>query len=371
MENQEKNLEHVETNTYRCPECGAPMHYDPETSSLKCDYCLKTILLKEESSNEELDFDDLDKETDESWKNDVQMIRCQNCGAENIVSKHDMSTTCPFCGSTQVVKLDEVKGRKPNRVVPFKLGEKQAVVSYQKFIKSRFFAPFKVKKMKVEVKVSGTYIPSWTYDSDTFSSYEGRLGEHYTVTVGSGKNRHTEVRTRYFRISGTKGVVFDDVLVTSGKSISQTQITKLAPYSTNDSTEYNEGFLAGFSAEHYSLDVKDAWPTACSIMKEDIKRKILNGYHYDVVDYLKVNTTFDNTKYKYVLLPVWIGNFKYLKKNYYFVVNGETGKVVGNYPKSVVKITIAVLLAIALVVLLLYFFVFSNNGGGSDFDFDF
>ena len=302
MENQEKNLERVETNTYRCPECGAPMHYDPETSSLKCDYCLKTILLKEESSNEELDFDDLDKETDESWKNDVQMIRCQNCGAENIVSKHDMSTTCPFCGSTQVVKLDEVKGRKPNRVVPFKLGEKQAVVSYQKFIKSRFFAPFKVKKMKVEVKVSGTYIPSWTYDSDTFSSYEGRLGEHYTVTVGSGKNRHTEVRTRYFRISGTKGVVFDDVLVTSGKSISQTEITKLAPYSTNDSTEYNEGFLAGFSAEHYSLDVKDAWPTACSIMKEDIKRKILNGYHYDVVDYLKVNTTFDNTKYKYVLL---------------------------------------------------------------------
>ena len=39
MEHQEEFVEKVDNNTYKCPECGAPMQYDPESSSLKCDYC--------------------------------------------------------------------------------------------------------------------------------------------------------------------------------------------------------------------------------------------------------------------------------------------------------------------------------------------
>ena len=44
------------------------------------------------------------------------------------------------------------------------------------------------------------------------------------------------------------------------------------------------------------------------------------------------NINFENGKIRYSLLPVWMLNIKYLDKMYQFAINGQTGKVVGEYP---------------------------------------
>ena len=41
---------------------------------------------------------------------------------------------------------------------------------------------------------------------------------------------------------------------------------------------------------------------------------------------------FSNGKIRYSLLPVWMLNIKYMDKMYKFAINGQTGKVVGEYP---------------------------------------
>ena len=56
MEHQEELIEQVDTNTYKCPECGAPMRYNPESSSLHCDYCNRVINLENQQTDEEIDF---------------------------------------------------------------------------------------------------------------------------------------------------------------------------------------------------------------------------------------------------------------------------------------------------------------------------
>ena len=353
MENQEELIEQVDTNTYKCPECGAPMRYNPETSSLHCDYCQRVINLEKEASNEEIDFFTVEADN-LSWQNETQVIKCESCGSENVVSKKEMSTICPFCGSKQVVSYDAIAGMKPNRVIPFKLSIDDAKTRYQNIIKKKIFVPKKVKKEYLDLMVNGVYIPSWTYDSSTFSSYTGKLGKRYTVTVGSGKNRRTETRIRWFYIRGTKIVDFDDILVNSGKSLTQEELNSISPYPTNDSLEFNEGYLAGFKAEHYSKDVKTGFDTAKQTMTSRIRTAILNGYYYDVVGYLNVNTHYNKVTYKYVLLPVWFGLLNYNKKNYRFIVNGESGKIKAKYPKSAVKISIFIFSIIAVIVLLLY-----------------
>lgn len=353
MENQEELIEQVDNNTYKCPECGAPMRYDPETTSLKCDYCGRVINLEKEHSDEEIDF--FSESNDNlSWQKETQLIKCTNCGNENVISKKEMSTTCPFCGSKQVITYDEIAGIKPNRVIPFKVSSLEATEIYKKKIKKKFFVPNKVKKMHLELSVNGVYIPSWTYDSDTFSTYNGRLGKRYTVTVGSGKNRRTETRIRWFYIRGTKVVNFDDLLVNSGKSLSQDDLNGISPFETNDSLEFEESYLAGFRAEHYTTDVKTGFISAKQTMTNRIRTAILSGYYYDVVGYLNVNTHYNKVTYKYVLLPVWFGILNYHNKKYRFLVNGETGKVKAKYPKSVIKILIVIFGIIAVIALLFY-----------------
>ncbi|MDR2776235.1 MAG: hypothetical protein LBC19_16170 [Tannerella sp.] len=46
-----------------------------------------------------------------------------------------------------------------------------------------------------------------------------------------------------------------------------------------------------------------------------------------------------DVKFKYILLPVWLGAYRYKGKSYIFTVNGRTGQVVGRRPWSILKTT--------------------------------
>lgn len=360
MENFETEVvEKVQNQVYKCPGCGANLKFDPESSSMTCEYCEYSLHIEGEESDKEFDFN---AEELPSWNDEAKMVRCQNCGSQNIIDTKTLSTTCPFCGSSSAIVDSEIKGLKPNRVIPFKIPSDDAVEVYRKWLKKKLYAPNKLKKAIPNPNINGTYIPSWTYDAATFSKYSGRLGKYYTVTVGSGKNRRTVRKIRWYRISGVHQSAFDDVLVCSSKQISQNSLERLSPYNTNDSFEYDNRFLVGFSAEHYSLDVKEGFNSACTIMDGRIKREILSKYSYDVVGSFSMRTTHDKITYKYVLLPLWICFFKYINKQYEFIVNGESGKIVGKYPISIPKVLITVFLALIILTAVLILVALAYGG---------
>ena len=51
-----------------------------------------------------------------------------------------------------------------------------------------------------------------------------------------------------------------------------------------------------------------------------------------------------------MLLPIWIAAYRYQDKPFQFLVNGQTGEVVGKAPWSWIKITLFVLLIVAILV---------------------
>ncbi len=343
---------------YSCPNCNAPIEFNPSKSVLHCEYCGFEMSLTGEKSQEEHDFYEGNVD-DSEWNKDVKVVKCENCGANNVVDSSEISLKCPFCGSNQVVDTEELAGIKPHRVIPFKIDEVLVKNNYQKWLKKKFFVPSKVKKEIPKLKLQGVYLPVWTFDTDSFSTYDGRLGKYYTRTVGSGKNRRTVTEVRYFHINGTKKVVFDDIVISAGSKISQTEINAISPFDTNNAFVYDKRYLAGFSSEHYVVRLQKGWDSAKLVMNTKIKNSILSGYHYDVVSYINIQSSFQNIKYKYVLIPIWIGVYLYANKTYRFIANGETGKVSGKSPTSVLKVTSLVLLIIAIVIIL-YIFIISG-----------
>lgn len=357
--NDEQELTELETNNYSCPSCDAPLIFIPEKGVLHCDYCGLDISVDGKSSNVENDFEEGTTE-DATWDDEAKVVRCESCGANNVIPTGDISITCPFCGSNHVVETSELVGIKPHRVIPFKVGEETIKNSYVKWLKSKFFVPRSVKKQIPNTKIYGVYVPVWTFDSNTYSVYKGRLGKRYTRTVGSGKNRRTVTEIRYFSISGSKKINFDDVIINAGDKITQAEISNISPFDTNNSYEYDMKYLAGFSSEHYSLKLKFGWDRAKLRINDAIRGNILSGYNYDVVSSLNVNTTYSSIKYKYVLLPVWVGNYKHGNKMYRYVANGETGRIYGKTPVSALRVTLVVLLVIAIIVA---FFCFAGYTG--------
>jgi len=53
--------------------------------------------------------------------------------------------------------------------------------------------------------------------------------------------------------------------------------------------------------------------------------------------------------FKHVLVPIWLLTYAYGASIFQVVINGYTGRIAGKYPKSWVKITLAILAALAFV----------------------
>ena len=343
----------VGTSTYKCTNCGANMVFDPEKQSLYCSHCGNTV--KFDATNaQELDItrgfskDELYKEED------VSLFRCGNCGAELVLNDGEVAKVCPFCGTAHVKKTEELAGLKPNALLEFRFGAEKATEYASAWAKKRFFAPRKFKKNINADNLKGVYMPSFTFDSYTTSYYEGKIGIHHTRTVGSGKNAHTVVEVEWRHISGTVYNNFDDVLITASGRFDQKKLNKLSPFNTNSSKNYDEKFVSGFMMYRYDKELTDCWAEAKSVIDRYIRKDILSRYVYDEVAYLNVSTTHERVTYKYVMLPVYVGNFNYADKVYNFFVNGSNGKVYGKTPKSIFKVLGAVLFGVAVVGVVLW-----------------
>ncbi len=341
-------IEISQVEKVKCASCGADMVFSPDKQSLTCDHCGSVVEIKGELVQEEKDF--FEGIDEEEWSGDALSYRCENCGAVTVMEKGQIAGNCPFCGAGKVIKASEQTGIKPTAIIPFAFDRERAKEYYKSWIKKKIFAPGKLKKNFSADKVNGVYLPCWTYDAVTTSTYEGRLGEYYYVTVGSGKNRRTERRTRWYRVYGEYTASFDDIVVEASAKIDQTQYDKIAPFPTRESYVYDSKYISGFTAERYSTDVKEGFGRARGVMENAIRRGILARYHADVVGYLNVSTNYRKVTYKYLLAPVWMCNFSYKKKEYGFMVNGFSGKTAGKIPLSPLKVGLAVLLGIGAVV---------------------
>ncbi len=340
----------VSTEIIKCPSCGGNMEFDPDSQMLLCSHCGTKQSFASDLKAEELDLVS-GFISDKKWEDEESSVfRCSNCGAKVILSANETAKVCPFCGTAHVESEEEIAGVKPNAVLPFSLGFEQALEKVKFWAKKKLFAPKKFKNNLDADNLRGVYMPSFTFDSFTTSVYAGKIGRDYVVTVGSGKNRHTETRIEWKYVSGTFYDNFDDVLITAGSKFGQKEMKKVSPFDTNGSKVYESSYLLGFMAYHYDRELVDCWEDAKTEMDKAIKKGILDLYPgYTHVSYLNVSTSHEKVTYKYVMLPVYLGNFNYSNKNYNFYVNGSTGKVWGKTPISALKVLLTSVLGIAVV----------------------
>ncbi len=342
-----------ETEVIKCSACGSNMVFDPQTQKLICPHCNRLEDFYKSSDVKELDIITAFGKG-EQWKDESSVYRCENCNAVVILSAGQTATKCPYCETAHVIKTEELVGLKPNAVYPFTVTKTTAIERSKKWAKARLFAPRKFKKNLVEENFNGVYQPAFTFDSNTYSTYVGRIGKRHTRTVGSGKNKRTQTYVVWRNISGNINKFFDDVLINGDSDYSQSTLNKISPYDYSTVKTYDNEYLTGFMAKRSNRRVEDCWQDAKCEIDKLIKQAILSQYFYDVVDYLNVSTTHENVTYKYVLLPIYLLNYKYGKKLYSVHINGNTGKVAGKSPISWLRVLIAVALGVAIVSLLGY-----------------
>ncbi|NDV58499.1 hypothetical protein [Bacteroides sp. 519] len=359
VENQEK--ESILVDSYKCGNCGAYAKYKPGTTSLHCDYCGSETLLEAEvvSDIEELDFESYRFEEECFDHESTKVVHCHHCDAQSTFEEKQKSMVCPYCG-TAILEADVHYERliKPAYIQPFGVAETDVQLQMGKWIKKLWFAPNKLAKQAAYTnQLKGVFIPYWTYDANTYTDYKGQRGDTYTVTVGSGKNRRTETRTRWRYVSGRVSRFFDDVMVPASRLIPENILGKLENWNKNAYIKFDNRYLAGMLTEKYSLTFTDGFEQAKTkmdaVIQGDIRRDI-GGDHQRISS---SHTEFQDIKFKLVLLPLFMSSYSFNNKLYHFYVNGCTGKIHGDRPYSKWKIFFAVLLGIIAIAGLVYLFM--------------
>lgn len=353
-----------QTEVSNCSSCGGNTMFEPASGTLKCPFCGSEKEIEKSRKNTiEHDFLHALEKEDHSWDNEKRVFKCKNCGAETLLDTDKVADFCSFCGSSHIAITDNHAGIKPALVLPFQITKEEAVKKFKAWMKKRYFAPSKLIQTYKLDHLAGAYIPYWTFDSQTDSSFIVQIGTYYYVTVTctvveDGKPRQVTEQVRKIRWHtehGRYSKFFDDVLVKASRNAASGLIDKVEPFHLNGLVDYKMEYLSGFLAEKYSIPLKDGWNDAKAVIDDGITNGIYEQVYGDVVNIVSVSTDYDNITYKHILLPLWISSFQFNNKVYRFLVNGQTGKVSGKSPVSAVKVSLVAGLAIAIIMLILFF----------------
>lgn len=365
--------------TYPCPQCNAELVYSATKQRMVCHFCgyeapvteagsmtsVHTQTVVDEAAVGIIEEHDLAEglETaalESGWGTETRTLKCSNCNAVVMVEPNVTATVCPFCGSHQVL-LHEKSQRviQPESLIPFQVDQRTAVTKFRTWLGKGWFRPNSVRRIArdAEARLQGVYIPFWTFDTKTLSTWQAEAGHYYqhterysTIVDGKPQVRTRQVqRVRWHPASGTRREVFDDVLVFATRSIDERILEKVYPFDTGELVPYRPQFLAGWRAEAYQIGLQEAWQLGQEIISDRVRSACVSEVGADTYRNLRVQTRFQDTTFKHILLPIWIASYRYQRKVYHFLVNGQTGKVKGEVPISWWKVALAVLIVLLLL----------------------
>lgn len=360
----------VTEKQFPCRQCGAKLVYKAGTAVLTCEYCgFENPIPQSTEEIQELDFRAwlASTQTDDDTT-ETLTVACTACGATFERGEHATAFPCPFCGRDIVAAPTSSRRIRPRSLLPFDVSSQQVRALFSDWIRSLWFAPNALRKQAfVESRMTGVYVPYWTYDCNATTRYEGQRGDDYweTETYTTFENGRSVTRTRQVRrtrwtyVSGIVFNAFDDVLVLASRSLPTKMAERLEPWDLAHLVPYTDEYLSGYRAESYQVDLAEGFEIAQGIMEPTIRQTIcadIGGDHQRIDE---MRTQHDNISFKHLLLPIWICAYRYMNRTYRFLVNARTGEVQGERPWSWVKITLLVLFILAIIGIGVY--VYTQN----------
>lgn len=348
--------------SYKCPNCGGELVFDPETQKLKCEYCLSDFdkeevekLTKENTHNtpgKELVEDSSDSVYYDVPNGGANLYTCPSCGAEIITEPTTSATTCWYCHNPVVFTKQLANEFKPSMVIPFKKSKEQALETFKTWCKKKKFLPDDFCSPRQFENITGLYVPYWLADCETNGYLSGtgkkvkswRSGDYrYTQTDIYSINRAAEMSFKYLPHDASKKA--DDKVMES-----------IAPFDYSDLEDFSYSYLSGFISEKYDVSKDEVYPLIKQRVEAAVASELRSSVSgYASTSYATQNVQINRTRFHYVLMPVWMLTYQYEGKTYLYAMNGQTGKTYGAMPIAQKKVNLFAMLIFIIAFCIILF----------------
>ncbi len=353
----------IQAYPLRCPQCGGEVRYQVSAQALRCAHCGNRRDLPARPVTDWAALpQDLAIQEAQAEPTGERALRCRSCGATTVLSVRAASPTCPFCGSPQVVPTRSTAPLiPPQAIVPFRLERAQAEKALREWLARGWLRPAGLADRTEMVDLHGLYLPFWGFKGLAEVSYRAQLSAPATLPAVFSQKQYIPV---------------SQVLLPATYGLEEKAFQAIEPFDLDEAVAFHPEYLAGWPAEVYQIALADAsiqareqmshqaralaeeWAPQTSDAAASILQESFFGggsgrnSRSDESPYRPHFWTIRLDSFLHFLLPVWVGSYRYRGKIYRVAINGQTGRVEGETPRSVAMLGLSIALGAAVLALL-------------------
>lgn len=324
---------------YKCPCCNAALVFGSTEQQLTCEYCDNTFDIdtvrayndsEENHSSEDFCWENREKqEWTEVEQASLNAFQCPSCGGEILTDDTTAATFCPFCENPSILPARLSGSLKPDAVLPFQKSKEDAKAAFLTLCKGKPLLPKEFTAQQRLEKITGMYVPFWIYDCDADfdASYKATRLHRWS------DSRYHYTRTEHFLLTRKATASFHGIPMDGSTKMEDIFMESIEPFDYGQMVPFDMAFLSGYLADKYDVPSENGE----SRIRQRVEHSLQDQVQSSLLGYATIlpanrQIRIQNSKAKYVLLPVWMLNTKYKGKIYTFAMNGQTGKMTGSFP---------------------------------------
>jgi len=311
-----------------CTRCDSPIEGD----DLRCPICSQAIPAPDRPKRPEPQ---------------VEVLRCDGCGAAVSYSEKARAPKCAFCGSVMHLETSSDPMEQTERFLPFTLARNQATEAYRGWLRGLgFFRPSDLASGARLESLKALWWVGWVFQADALVSW-------------AADSNQGARRAAWAPHAGQLEMPFRDILVPATRGLSEPEATHLtSSYRLESAGEAPEGGGGETIVEQFDLRRSSARQRVADAMGRLAEQRVKDGRipgsrfrNFSAAILLRRLVTL---RYAF---PAYVVAYRYRGRLFRTVISGQDPtRILGRAPYSAWKImsTIgAVLLAVALIVWLL------------------
>jgi hypothetical protein len=338
----------------KCPSCAGFLLFDIALQRLKCDHCSRELTVPEydalmESRQTNSESRGAAPVQDGGYRR-RQMRRsyvCSTCGGEVSPGVLSASGVCPFC-EKPIVFTDKIMDfEEPDLIIPFMKEKKFFADEYRKLFTGRHFVPEDFLREAEAEKITARYFPFWLFDISAEGSAAAKAEK--ISKKGDKKWEHT-----VFELKGEGRQEFRGIPQDATDELDDALSQRLEPFDIAGSVPYSFAYFAGHDVRIGNRGSGKSFRDVERRVKSSLDDFLIPGKDYDACRITERSYRIIPGAMRYAIFPVYLLDIPWRKKIFSYAMNGQTGRIVGNFPVKSFNVGMCVLFFTCLTVLMLY-----------------
>ena len=267
----------------------------------------------------------------------MDVLRCEACGGAVVWDAARSSAACLFC-ATPALQIVPESPPTPELQLPRTVPEARATEAFRSWATRSWFRPRALRDASVELQPM--LLPAWRIHA--------RLETHWAGL------RRARTRSRRAPVAGVESVELVH-LIPASSGIGVSELVGLLPFDETQAEAWagSEARREGLAWEPPALSRRGALARARLELCARHQRRIVSERGLVSAN---VSALIEERDVALVMLPIYIGSFRFRDRPWRFLINAQSGTVVGEAPVDRKKVALVVLAGLLVAGLALWWF---------------